>query len=110
MARALATGHGHTEEKDECGHLLTTQSVADGLVHGRATPVGACEMCRLVTPPPPQMLHLAETLRELRVCERAGRARKTPGNSTCLSLEPCCLNQALCRWPLLLCLLLFQLL
>ena len=52
MARALATGHGHTEEKDECGHLLTTQSVADGLVHGRATPVGACEMCRLVTPPP----------------------------------------------------------
>ena len=56
------------------------------------------------------MLHLVETLRELRVCERAGRAKKTPGNSTCLSLEPCCLNQALCRWPLLLCLLLFQLL
>lgn len=56
------------------------------------------------------MLHLVETLRELRVCEGAGNARKTRGNGTCLSLEPCCLNPALCRWPLLLCLLLCQLL
>lgn len=36
-------------------------------------------------------------------------ARTTPGNSTCLSLEPCCLNQGFCRWPLLPGLLLFQL-
>ena len=54
------------------------------------------------------MLHLVETLRELQVCEGAGNARKTRGNSTCLSLEPCCLNPALCRWPLLPCLLLYQ--
>ena len=56
------------------------------------------------------MLHLVETLRELHVCEGAGNTRKTRGNSTCLSLEPCCLNPALCRWPLLPCLLLCQLL
>lgn len=36
-------------------------------------------------------------------------ARPTPGNSTCLSLEPCCLNQGFCRRPLLPGLLLFQL-
>lgn len=38
VARALAPSHGHTEEKDACGHLLTTPSVAGGLVHSRDTP------------------------------------------------------------------------
>lgn len=84
VARALATGHGHTEEEDECGHLLTTQSVADGLVLGRDTPVGAWETCRLVSPP--QMLHLVETLRELCACERAGHAGKTLGDRQHLPL------------------------
>lgn len=36
-------------------------------------------------------------------------ATMTPGKSTCLSLEPCCLNQGFCRWLLLPGLLLFQL-